>query len=339
MIAQTPSVLIVGAGAMGMAAGYHLSLAGVAVTFFVRSQRLAQLQPPQRLYCYDDATLKEFRDYRAIAMMPEVAQQSFDYVLVTLDGAACRSGEGIALLQSLADAIRPTPALMMIGGVGVGLREHFLRTTGLPDDRLLHAVLGVLSHQVAAAHLPIHPPTNAELLSQASIAYRHFPNRVGLSVAAPIAAQARRFAGIYNRCTVSRCSVMGMTLYDIMGNVFFPLTAACELAGWPTTDALAANQALWSLCCKAFDEIIGLPQHGWIGKLLRLLMSPARYLKVLRKLERDALPLDFHQFNRFHHGGKVRAQDVQVMRNCLQSGESQGWQMPALRELLGRLHA
>ena len=53
------NVLIIGAGAGGFATGYHLTLSGADVTFYVRSKRLDQLQPPQSLYCYEDCKLKD----------------------------------------------------------------------------------------------------------------------------------------------------------------------------------------------------------------------------------------------------------------------------------------
>ena len=43
MTNEKPGVLIVGAGAMGLVIGYHLSLAGAQITFLVRPQRLAAL--------------------------------------------------------------------------------------------------------------------------------------------------------------------------------------------------------------------------------------------------------------------------------------------------------
>jgi len=57
------------------------------------------------------------------------------------------------------------------------------------------------------------------------------------------------------------------------------------------------------------------------------------------KMERDCLPVDYSAFNRFHHGGKVREQDIQVLRDVLASGRSQGRAMPALTELLARYEA
>jgi Ketopantoate reductase PanE/ApbA len=329
-----PSVLIVGAGALGLVTGYHLSLAGASVMFFVRPARLAAMRSPQLLYCYDDGQLKEYKDYRAVSTIAEIAAQRFDYVLVTFDGATCRSIEGVQLLRELADAIRPTAAQLIICGVGVGLRDHYLQVTQLPEERLMEGTLGSLSHQVPGANLPIHSPTDRDKLARASMAYHHFPNKLGFNIASRPAKAAREFAALYNRCGISRCGVLNVNLNTIMGNAFFPLTAVSEMAGWPDAATLAANKPLWSMCVQAQKEIIGLPQHGLVGKLVRLLVSEKMLYKLVSKLEKESLPLDFHAFNRFHHGAKVQAQDIQVMENCVKSGESQGQPMSSLNELL-----
>ena len=54
-------------------------------------------------------------------------------------------------------------------------------------------------------------------------------------------------------------------------------------------------------------------------------------------LEKQMLPLDFQEFNRYHHGGKVNAQDREHLRACLSRGEAEGKQMLALTELLKRV--
>lgn len=319
---------------MGVFMGYHLGLAGASITFFVRPARLDGMKPPQVLYNYDDAQLKTYSDYQTITTVAEVAAQRFDYVLVTFDGATCRSTEGAMLLSELGDAVRPTLAAMIIGGVGIGLREHYLKTTQLPQDRLLEGTLGALSYQVQRVNLPLHSPVDPAQLAKASMAYHHFPNKVGFMLASHPARSARAFAKLYDRCGVSRCSHMNVTLYKMVTNVFFPMTAVCDLAGWPDVKGMTAHKPLLTLCSNSMKDIMGLAQHGWIGKLMRLFFSEKMLVKVLTKLERDSLPLDFHAFNRFHHGGKVRAQDIQVMRHCAESGESQGQSMAALKQLL-----
>ncbi len=154
-----PSVLIVGAGAVGLAVGYHLSLAEASITFLVRPRRSAACASPQQLYCYDDAELKTFAGYSVVENVAELAEMRFQFVIVTLDGHSSRTTEGTALLRSLGDAIRASDAMVIMGGVALDLREHYLKVMRIAEDRLLAALLGMLSHQ-ANANLPVHAPTD-----------------------------------------------------------------------------------------------------------------------------------------------------------------------------------
>jgi ketopantoate reductase len=172
----TQQILIVGAGAMGLGAGYHLQLAGAAVTFLVRPARVVEMSRSQLLYSYDDATLKSLADYRLISDVTEVSRSSYDYVIVTLDGFTTRKPEGRALLQSIGKAIGESSTEVIIGGVGVGLHDYYLRTMALPAHRILNGALGMLCHQVANLELPLHAPTDPVLLSKAHVAYRHIHN-------------------------------------------------------------------------------------------------------------------------------------------------------------------
>lgn len=336
---KKPSVVVVGVGAMGLVTGYHLSLAGAEVTFLVRPARLAQLASPQILYCHNDRELKTFSAYRAISSIGEIDTQSLDYVLVTLDGATSRTAEGSALLRSIGTALAGTSTLLLIGGVGVGLREHYLMTTGLPPDQVLNSFLGLLSYQIDKADIPVNPPARPEIISQAGMAFVQFPNKVGYIIDSSYPQAAKDFAALYNRCGVSRCAIMNPTLFKIVGNMPFPLFAISEIAGWPKSEDLARNKQLWRLNRLAQGEIMGLKQHGWIGKLMRLVMTGKMHLKLAQKLEKDSLPIDFGAFNRFHHGGKVQAQDIEIMQNCVAVGVSQGYAMSALKEVLARLDA
>lgn len=336
---KKPSVLIVGVGAMGLVTGYHLSLAGADINFLVRPARLAQLASPQILYCHNDRELKTLGTYRAISSIGEIDAHALDYVLVTLDGVTSRTAEGSALLRAIGAALANTSSHLLIGGVGVGLREHYLKTTGLPPERVLSSFLGLLSYQLDKAEIPVHPPARAEIIAQASMAYVQFPSKVGFVIDSTYPQAAKDFASFYNRCGVSRCVSMNPTLFKIVSNMPFPLFAINEIAGWPKSEDLAKNKELWRLNRLAQGEIMGLKQHGWIGKLMRLLMTGKMHLKLWQKLERDSMPIDFNAFNRFHHGGKVQAQDIEIMQNCIAVGMSQGFLMSALKEVLARLDA
>lgn len=126
---------------------------------------------------------------------------------------------------------------------------------------------------------------------------------------------------------------------SLYSTIAFPIYAACELAGWADFATVASDKELWRLACLAQREIMTLPEHGWRGKLMAVFMGPRITKLVHTTTERAMLPLDYQAFNRFHHGGKVRAQDHQSLRDSLNEGRRQGRPMKALQALLARIEA
>ncbi|MEE1800703.1 2-dehydropantoate 2-reductase N-terminal domain-containing protein [Streptomyces sp. JV176] len=335
---KRPSVLIVGAGATGLSVGYHLALGGADITFLVRPGRASALQSRPPLYCYDDAALKPFDGYKVVEGTDELAGESFRFVLVTLDGHASRTDESVAMLRGLGDAIRGTDAHVIMCAFGMGVRQHYLDALGVPDDRLSHGFVGTLVHQTAA-DLPVNAPTDPARLARASVAYKHPANKGGFRLESGNAEAAKRFAELYNRSGVSRCLLMSRGLDEIFSDSGSPVYMAGAIAGWPDFTTLVADKELWRLACRAQGEIMALPKNGLRGKLMARLLGPRATAKVHLTMEREMLPLDYQAFNRFHHGGKVHAQDVEGLRTCLTEGRRHGRPMTALATLLERLDA
>jgi hypothetical protein len=334
----TSSVLIVGAGATGLPVGYYLGLAGADITFLVRPGRKAALGSEQQLYCYDDTELKTFGNYQVADDVAELARRDFEFVIITLDGHTSRTQEGTELLRALGKVVRACDAHVIMCGFGLGVREHHLQALGIEEDRLTHGFLGILSHQ-AAADLPVHPPTDPAKLAQASVCYRHPASRIGFRIETGNAAAAERFASLYERSGQSQCAKIPRAVDDILTNAAPPVYAAGELAGWPDFATLTQDEELWNLACSAQSEIMTLPRHGEAGQQMAKAMGPRETAQAHLSIEREMLPLDYQAFNRFHHGGKVRAQDVEILHDCLAEGRSTGHAMPALEDLLERLEA
>ncbi len=332
-----PSVLIVGAGALGIVTGYHLSLAGADIHFLVRPGRLPKLAEPQVLYCYDDGELKSFSDYTAHASVEDATAREYDFVIVTLDGATCRGGEATRLLKALGDAIRNTRADVVISGVGV--REYNRDVMQLPDNRVVEGTMGMLSYQTDRVTLPLNPPTDPDALAKASLAYAHMGKNAGFMMAKKPARPAKAFAQLYNGSGVSKCNLVSPKIYAMFTSSIFAVIAMFDIAGWPNAETMAKDSELMSLGSQAMKEIMRLPQHGLMGKLGGMFLSPKMLAKSNAKMEEDCLPVDYSAFNKFHHGGKVRLQDAQSLHQSLKSGQEQGINMPALTELLRRYDA
>lgn len=334
---EKPVVLIVGAGALGITTGYHLALAGADITFLVRPARRDALKSPQLLYCYDDGQLKEFAAYEAVGSVEEAARKPCDFVMVTMDGATCRGEEATRLLATLGEAIRAGSATVIVCGIGV--RDYIRQVMALPEERVIEGTMRMLSYQVDRVTLPLHPPTDPGKLAQASMAYHHVGGIDGFMLAAEPVGPAKDFVELYNRCKVSRCQTVKQQLYTMFTRTAFPTFAIFDMAGWPDAETMSRNRELMSLCCRAIKETMRLPEHGWPGKLGGLVMNRRLLSRMNVKTERDALPVDYQAFNQFHHGGKVREQDIQVMKQSIESGRAQGRSMPALEELVRRYEA
>lgn len=327
-----PRILIVGAGALGVVTGYHLALAGAEISFLVRPNRLAALQAGQKLYCFDDLSIKDFQSYDCSADLGDLAGRDYDFVLLTLDGATCRNEEGEALLRALGEAIRPGRAVALVCGMDV--REHCRELLGLSPERVLEGTQAMLSYQVDRADMPVHPPADPAQVASTDVAYRHMAAGFGFTVVDEPQGPARAFLELYNRSGVSKCRSMGRITYTMFTRSFFPIIAAYERAGWPDAATLVQDRELMTLAARAMGEILSLPEHGWRGRLAALVMGRRALTKKLVDMERECRPLDYTAFNRFHHGGKVRAQNLLVMQRCAAAGQAAGKPMKALTTMI-----
>ena len=335
-------VLIVGAGAGGFATGYYFALSGADVTFYVREKRMEQLRPPQSLYSYDDCELKQFTDYGLICDMQQVAEQKYDFVLVTFDSHTSFSEEGTQLLKDLGNAVRDTDAVVVNLGVGNGIKEHFVTTTGLDRSRILSGSFAILSHFVASADLSklVHSPAKQEEVAKAYVAYRHIGGEGGLIIDNESRGNAERFAELYNRNGFSKCATDEPVLVNLRNETGFALFAACELLGWADIEEVVLkDETIWPLACRATNEVAALPEYGEAGKGQAAAMEVPVWCATWEQVNKGTLPLDFNSFNQLHHGGKVVAQDTEIMQQQLVIGREAGIEMPNLKELLQRLEA
>lgn len=336
MTTAQPRILVVGAGALGLTCAYHLQLAGAQISFLVRPHRVPALSRPQTLFHYNDHCLSTLENYRVVTDTAELQGQRFDFVLLTLDGATCRSEQGVATLGALGAALADTGTSLVICGVGIGLYEHVQATTGFDAQHLLQGTMKNFAYQVGAADAPRPPAAQAQAHDSADIAYLSFPDHVGFIMASRPGAAAKMFAELYGRSGVSTCRLIPATVYAASTSMFSPFILASQINGWRGTESLLADRELWQLCCRSQREILRLKRYGLVGKLLALLMSDATLEKKMRETDRDASPMGYTAFNRCHHGGKVLAQNIQILDNCIAAGAEAGQELGATRSLLQR---
>jgi ketopantoate reductase PanE/ApbA-like protein len=326
------SVVVVGAGSMGVVAGHQLSLAGASVTFLVRPHRLEQLSRPQLLFTYGDNSLTSLTGYDVLTDPADLSGTPVDLVFLMLDGASLRAEAGHTLVKEIGRAFRGTTTGVVLGAVGLGGRAWFLEETGLAESQVTLGRPTGLIHEVGAANLPVLSGVRADLLTQADFAYRQL-SPVDFTVADTAPQVAGDVTALFASHKRGSCATVSQQHYALQDTVF-PVLAAWELLGWREVSELDPADPTWQLGVAAMREVQRLPQFGAAGVAASEATDAPGLLHAFQALAAASHPMAFSAFNAYHHGGKVNVQDHDYLRDALQQGAADGRDMPALRTLL-----
>lgn len=333
---QNRRVLIVGAGSMGIIMGYLLQLSGAEVTFLIRPHRAEALGHPQKLYSYNDNQLKTYTGYKLITSPSEMLGAGYDYIVITLDGAALRNEVGQALVKAIGEAVRGTTTKVILGTVFIDIRSWFLKAADLESEQVVSGQLVIHIYPTSAVTLPMRAPTDEKLLVQADQAYTDCLGP-GMTLGDGSLAAANDFAQLWNASGVSTCNVVSEEQFSLNTSSMFPILAVCELLDWPSFQNLDTTNPLWSLAVAAVKEIQGLGIHGTLGQQAAAATTEAGIAQVFAGIEKLMLPMDWPAFNHYHHGAKVNAQDRELLRVCIAMGEAEGKPVVAIKDLLQRV--
>lgn len=334
-IMSKPKVLIVGCGAVGLSAGFFLS-SGAEITYLVRPGRKSAFVAPKNLYSYKDNELHTFDNYRVIEDPSEVSGETFAFVLDTLDGFTARSENGIKTLNKVGALINEkqnAECFVVYDAVGLAMEEHYSTALGIPPTRLLFAA-SLLAHQPTSL-ITIPPNADKSLIAKADNLYVPVSKNVGLTVVNTQPRLTKRLKQIYDKNGVMKISAIPAFMGPVLLVMMLHLVT-WHMDGWHEFHHLRHNKDLWPLMLRAQKEILTLPRLGWTGWLLSWVFGGWAAAKFNQGAVDAALPMHMHEFNKFHHGGKVNAQDVKMMEDLLAEGERTGHKMPALREIVER---
>ncbi|KAH6611687.1 hypothetical protein C7974DRAFT_407189 [Boeremia exigua] len=329
-------VLVVGCGAVGLSQGYHLS-AGADITYLVRPSRKSAFAPPKRLYSYRDNQVFIFSSYHVIESVSEVSGESFAFILDTLDGHTARSEGGVATIQSVGNLINEpqnADCFVVYDAVSLDMEEHYARNLRIAPSRLFLA-LSLLAHQPSS---DISIPTSAskDLIAKSDLLYIDNPPNVGLMAFNTRPALLKKLQAIYHvNGNITVKSIPAFTA------PWAPLIIAVQLVSWNLDgfgpfQRFRANSELWQMMLRAQHEVLNLPRFGWTGWVMSWVLGSWVTEKMNLSLIKGAKPLDYAEFNAFHHGRKVSRQDRAILEDLLSEGEKEGRKMPALRYLVRR---
>jgi hypothetical protein len=331
-----PKILIIGCGAVGLTQGYHLSV-GADITYLVRPGRSAAFTAPKKLFDYKVNKLRIFDNYRVIESVSEAAREKFYCVFDTLDGHTARSEGGIATLRSVGELIRDhVETFVTYDAIGIDMEQHYATTMGIARERILF-VGSMLAHQPTPS-ISVPATADRDLIAQADMLYAHQDKNVGLIVINNRPELTKKLEEVYNK----NGTVVIQRMPGVVGEVVLlviPQLVVWHVAGWGEFSHLRKNSELWNLLLRAQGEILGLPRSGWTGWLMSWVFGSWVTAKMMTMPAEGSLPLVYHEFSAFHHGGKVIEQDIGLLEDFVADGEKSKHKMVALREVCRRARA
>ncbi|CAI7643748.1 unnamed protein product [Penicillium bialowiezense] len=329
-----PRILIVGAGAIGIMLGYHLSLAGADLTYLVRPHHAERLSHPQILYSYQGVTSIEFKGYNFITDPAQIGTSDYDYLLVTPDAATLMAPQGAALVKTIGEIFKGRHAKILLAGTFHNFKSWFAEASGLPENRLACIIVPIAIHETKV-ELKTHGYVDKEQFHKADYAFARLNPDITLQIEDE--PKFADFVSLYNTCGVGHCITSPAAQMAAHLLPIFSLLVPMELLGWPSMKDLDRNSELWRLGTAAVKELRGLSLYGEAGRQAADATNEDSLVKDFSSMEQTALPLDQADFNRYHHGGKVSKQDQDHVRVCVEYAIADGRPLTAAPELLRRL--
>ncbi|EUC41017.1 hypothetical protein COCMIDRAFT_30128 [Bipolaris oryzae ATCC 44560] len=311
--------------------------ANVDVTFLIRPHGAENLSRPQLLYSLNDNQLKKFYKYKFITNPQDLLTgTTYDFIMITLDGHTLRTETGLELVDTIAKAAKGTTTKVIPLTGLIGVRSWLLNRTGLREDQVAAAVPLIHAYAPKKAALPINDGVDPKLLQQADQAYIDKAGP-GLTIDNSTPALAEEFSQLWNASGISQCAIAPPAQIDAMVAPFSVITALSDLLDWPTYDDIDIQGDVWTLGIQAIKEILGLSVFGQVGKQAIATTTAASVRDQLSGLQKAMYPLDWLAFNKYHHSGKVNAQNRDVLRNFISQGEAENKEMHSTKELLKKV--
>lgn len=318
-----PSVLVVGAGAVGQVFALHLQRGGARVTFFVRERHRAEVARGfdlVRLRAFGRHARARLDGCDAVTTAEEIAHGRYDQVFLALPSTGLRGPWLREFVRALGDA-------SLVATVASPDDREAVLAAGADPARLVDGLLSLVSY-----HAPLQgeggppgtrywfPPGGPCLFSGPTVrtdAVVASLSRGGLP--------ARRVDDVPRRLALPTAALM-------------PQLLALEAAGW-SLDALV--QPPWAeQGARAAREAIaiaethaGPPPFG-----LRLVATRPWLLRVVLRLAGHLVPFPLQPYLRAHFT-KVAAQTRLLVEATARRGASVGLPVEALMALLGAVAA
>ncbi|MFP4598866.1 MAG: ketopantoate reductase family protein [Persicimonas sp.] len=309
-------ILLVGAGAVGQAYGYHLRQGGAEVSFWVKEKYRAEVERGFLLHRHRMLRRPKtvaFDDFDVLSDYDEVERREFDQVWLCVSSTAIRG----QWLEDLAGRIGDATLVSLQPGIEAQRRVKEV----YPPEKVVAGLITLIAYQA---------PLDGEDLDE-GVAYL-LPPMTPIPFAGP-ADRAERVAEALNRGGCSAVVDQDTPKLAAFGSaVMVPAIAGLEIAGWSLkryrkTAALEISTA----ASKEALRVAGLYHWAKVPFSMRTLRRP-ELLGLGLTVAPALLPFDLEAYLEYHFT-KVGDQTRQMIADYIELGEGQVTDTRALRVL------
>lgn len=309
-------VLLVGAGAVGVAYGFYLAGGGAEVTYLVKPKHAAGLATGVDFHRLNGRRRPaRFSEFDLVTDVDEAIGPAWDQVWLCVSSTALHAGDWLPrLLGGIGDATLVT--------LQPGLEDRAHLETLYPAERIVSGMISLVAYQA---------PLPGEARSPGIACW--FPP-LGSS---PFSGDPRAVERILT--TLRRSGCPAKRGRDVAAQLAFgsslmmPIIAGLEVAGW-SLSALPRHE-VWPLCREAARQTSAVARPGFRRWLVALVMA-GPILRGGLWLGRRGIPLDLQTYLEYHFT-KVGDQTRAALRLYATRATERGLPRDAVEALCERL--
>ncbi len=313
-----PNILIVGAGAVGQAYGFHLHRGGAQVTYFVREKYRDTLFEGMQIHCLSGPQRGRhaFTEFNLCTTVDEVGSKTWDQVWLCISSPALY-GDWLAELVS----VLGTATLIMLQP---GINDYAHVTQLVPSERVVYGMI-----TLASFHAPLEGEGGPAAMTW------WFPP---LSPA-PFSGTRERAMSAIN---LLKLGGMGAKyVRDIVpqlrigSGVLMPVIAALEIAGWTLSSVRRGPYLQWAGQAARTATQIALPgKKRWLIRFF----TQAWLLKLIVRVAPVVAPFNLEAMLKSHFV-KVGDQTRAMLRAYIEKAERTHVSSQPIAHLLAQLEA
>lgn len=286
--------------------------------FLVKPNKLEEYSKKKFVfYNYDKKVLLRDLSFNFLSTEPllndpadiPLADYAFDLIIITLPTDILLSEVGKQLVKSLKSCAKLKTSYLVLSP-GYTVYDKVFKPLHVPPELVSFGLSLFLCHEVSKTNFNDKKFTGIE---QADLAFHYLRNSFRIMI---LSSKPRSL-----KLTLSQAKcgsiALGINMLEASTAMFLLLHLMLDLQEWPKK--LKKSDDSFKAAIKAWYEITRF--HGKSGNLLRWTVGKNMYKFVNSMNQKFSKPLTL-DFMKYHHGGKVKEQNVSVIEFYLAEGKN-----------------